>query len=957
MTGMNTFTTTTTAAAAAADRVEAPSPRRLVPPPPKVSGGPPILPILGRVLILAIVLFSSTFIAATWRTHGINWLYDGIKTPLYTCPPLEDTFNVIGEKAMLDVNTPTCRLDIAYNYESAWKLQHDNMTVPYGTKPEDALERCILPHEDKDYIHCYTTIPCSYTCRTSDTNQLCPDPATIDKDETVMMQNEKCDVWLAGGAWSQRTDCYKLQLNQYCGYTFDFTPGDIIAIRGLIFADCFIVLFWLCAEFTLRRVDKGLKEEQAEGSERMEVELPSKRRLLRQQVLTRWSDDAQRNYYYSSGMSGIVSTVDNSVYSEQLLLNQQQEEGGGGGIVSSTSGDPPPLVESNGMKSRYYSRDPRKRFQSAAWLRSLSQYKQLSSSKRHRFNSRAWTRTITLDAFFYLLITFSQWFIIYFSPHQKTVHPTYTDALVAVIEIWNATSFLEWMIFIDVLLDFCLFLCAVFVVKWPTKPVYAERVKDSLHKLTVHGDSDDAYHRPTRHEDAQVDSSFSSSYSYDGYEYDDDDDISSVDTGSAKFIMDQTMTQDVCLMIACHQSVMTEERYETFTGTLRSALQVFPPSHIFVCDNGRTYTPFDDTQWAAQQVHPDINYLYVPEGNKTFAFYWCNKYWIPYLARQGRVADFRYAVIIDDDVPLPPDLHIPYQMLDQNPNIKAVHFPITAATPDGSMNQLVQCQDIEYKLAGLHKLFQSTLSSSLSCHGAVALWDRQTLDEIFYEHDTVFNGEDMYMGLSLLRRRDSSRIYSCAADVVPTYAPDNWGMLFRQRVKSWDVTSHKKTFTYIWEIINPRSWCHGPSWVLKPYFIQELLTIILDWLRVFLLAGLLVRDWVSLVLMAAVFTLLLYVMVLLFEYIVLRDRRDLRSSPLTIVLFPWYRLSALFFRMGALCQNIFTYSKDRKGIKIRVREDEIRDIPPCPPSPDVDWFTVWTGDDDQQQQQEQGEGW
>ncbi|KAF4713878.1 hypothetical protein FOZ63_012539, partial [Perkinsus olseni] len=339
-------------AAAAADRVEAPSPRRLVPPPPKVSGGPPILPILGRVLILAIVLFSSTFIAATWRTHGINWLYDGIKTPLYTCPPLEDTFNVIGEKAMLDVNTPTCRLDIAYNYESAWKLQHDNMTVPYGTKPEDALERCILPHEDKDYIHCYTTIPCSYTCRTSDTNQLCPDPATIDKDETVMMQNEKCDVWLAGGAWSQRTDCYKLQLNQYCGYTFDFTPGDIIAIRGLIFADCFIVLFWLCAEFTLRRVDKGLKEEQAEGSERMEVELPSKRRLLRQQVLTRWSDDAQRNYYYSSGMSGIVSTVDNSVYSEQLLLNQQQEEGGGGGIVSSTSGDPPPLVESNGMKSR-----------------------------------------------------------------------------------------------------------------------------------------------------------------------------------------------------------------------------------------------------------------------------------------------------------------------------------------------------------------------------------------------------------------------------------------------------------------------------------------------------------------------------------------------------------------------------------------------------------------------------
>lgn len=55
-----------------------------------------------------------------------------------------------------------------------------------------------------------------------------------------------------------------------------------------------------------------------------------------------------------------------------------------------------------------------------------------------------------------------------------------------------------------------------------------------------------------------------------------------------------------------------------------------------------------------------------------------------------------------------------------------------------------------------------------------------------------------------------------------------------------------------------------------------------------------------------------------------------------------YRLSSLLFRLGALCQNLLIYSHERKGIKIGVREDEIRDIPPCPPHPDVDWFTVWT---------------
>ncbi|EER16951.1 hypothetical protein Pmar_PMAR005563, partial [Perkinsus marinus ATCC 50983] len=340
----------------------------------------------------------------------------------------------------------------------------------------------------------------------------------------------------------------------------------------------------------------------------------------------------------------------------------------------------------------------------------------------------------------------------------------------------------------------------MFVVKWPKKPVFAEHMQEelkaSIPKAIQEEEEEEKVH-------LQLD---------DDEEEDDDDDMTprsmltapSDESETVDFVLSQGMTREVCLMIACHQSTMTEERYETFTATLRAALMVFPPSHIFVCDNGVSPIPVDDNQWATQQVHPDINYLYVPEGNKTFAFYWCNKYWIPYLVQNGRVTDFKYAVIIDDDVPLPPDLHIPHQLLDQNPNIKAVHFPITATTPDGKPNLLVQCQDIEYKIAGLHKLFQATLARSLSCHGAVALWDRETLDEIFYEHDTVFNGEDMYMGLSLLRKRDDSKIISSAQAIVPTYAPDNWGMLFRQRVKSWDVTSHKKSFTYIWEIINPR---------------------------------------------------------------------------------------------------------------------------------------------------------
>ncbi|KAF4656792.1 hypothetical protein FOL47_008747, partial [Perkinsus chesapeaki] len=403
------------------------------------------------------------------------------------------------------------------------------------------------------------------------------------------------------------------------------------------------------------------------------------------------------------------------------------------------------------------------------------------------------------------------------------------EAVIGNVSIWEVSTWLDLLIFIDVLLDVMLFLIACIVVKWPSAPLFSRHIQDVLKTAAA---AEVAEAGQAAREDNKI--TYSSSTTNDddipsegGYDDilsiidGDDDEVSDVnsssnstDTKSIEFVLEQNITSNCCLMIACHLSTMTDERYNTFTNTLRSAMNVFPPSHIFVCDNGPSLLPQDQTQWATQEVHPDINYLYTPEGNKTFAFYWCNKYWIPYLEANGRIPTFTYAVIIDDDVPLPSDLHIPQEQLMKDPTIKAVHFPITAASPDGNPNILVKCQDIEYKMAAVHKLFQAKMARCLSCHGAIALWDRETLDEIFYQHDTVFNGEDMYMGLSLLRKRDDSKIISCAQAIVPTYAPDSW-------------------------------------------------------------------------------------------------------------------------------MNLLVYSHERTNIKIGVREDEIRDIPPCPPHTDVDWFTVW----------------
>jgi hypothetical protein len=91
--------------------------------------------------------------------------------------------------------------------------------------------------------------------------------------------------------------------------------------------------------------------------------------------------------------------------------------------------------------------------------------------------------------------------------------------------------------------------------------------------------------------------------------------------------------------------------------------------------------------------------------------------------------DFTYGMIIDDDVPLPPDLHVPLLTLSRQEEIKvwrfvliawlglvnvpglyvcmfifvccaqSVSYVICAATENGDFNSLVAMQDAEYKLA------------------------------------------------------------------------------------------------------------------------------------------------------------------------------------------------------------------------------------------------------------------
>ena len=412
---------------------------------------------------------------------------------------------------------------------------------------------------------------------------------------------------------------------------------------------------------------------------------------------------------------------------------------------------------------------------------------------------------------------------------------------------------------------------------------------------------------------------------------------------------DAELVDNVCLVITCHESCFTESETKAFEETLRHALQLFPPEAIFVCDNANSPYPVDNTEAVCKAVcrefyeDYDVNYLYIPEGNKTHAQYWASDIWIPLLVRNGFVPNFEFCMIVDDDVPLPADLAIQEAVdtMTEKPYIHAMGFAITAEAMDGKTNRLIDCQDFEYRFTGLAKLVMDRYGSVNFCHGAVGLWRRSVLGEkVLYHHNTEFYGDDMYMGHLLHEMGNNYKISFRGNTLVPTYAPPDLLTLYCQRVQSWDKAIHRK-FTYLirWFLCR---WCGGwRKLVLKFFILYDILLEVRDFQIIFLVFGTLHRDpgaflWI-------IFQLVyLPVLLAVFSWIVLQDRPELRPKPYTILLYMFYKGFLLFLRLMALLEDIVRYAPwGRQHRRIGERVEQDRDLPPPPRPKSVDWNTVW----------------
>jgi len=179
--------------------------------------------------------------------------------------------------------------------------------------------------------------------------------------------------------------------------------------------------------------------------------------------------------------------------------------------------------------------------------------------------------------------------------------------------------------------------------------------------------------------------------------------------------------QQVALLIACHCCDQSLDKRNGLQAALKAALDVFPPSSIFICDNARSDAPPDETWrliddvWheyrnesnSSSRAQEPLNYVYLPVGNKTIAFFWCCDVWIPMLERNKLCPKFEYILMTDDDVCLPPTIQFPTKMMEMEKDVQAIAYAISAIDLTKAVDNPRLYNEVPGDATSYHRLLRS----------------------------------------------------------------------------------------------------------------------------------------------------------------------------------------------------------------------------------------------------------
>lgn len=309
--------------------------------------------------------------------------------------------------------------------------------------------------------------------------------------------------------------------------------------------------------------------------------------------------------------------------------------------------------------------------------------------------------------------------------------------------------------------------------------------------------------------------------------------------------------------------------------TIEHALKIFKPEQIFIVNNGNSEAPLDDTAGVCAKY--GVNHAWVPIGSKIVAEF----------VGVALSAKFKYIMLIDDDVHLPANLPIVTDRI--NEKTKCIGYTIKSTGENGCKGTIIQqCQDMEYKQSGLTRTFAGKYGSATFPHGAIILWEREVLKDLFNVHPGYTISEDWYFGHAA--RSSGYRIEFCSQVFVETETPPafikstsaargGFGEMtvFKQRFGRWNYF-----FVFrIWEdtIYILFSWRLGffRELVTKIWVLVEVYDSILAMLRPFVIVITAIAAWRLLLIMTAALMAMYLVSFIIFNSYHLRRKNEMVS--------------------------------------------------------------------------------
>lgn len=405
-----------------------------------------------------------------------------------------------------------------------------------------------------------------------------------------------------------------------------------------------------------------------------------------------------------------------------------------------------------------------------------------------------------------------------------------------------------------------------------------------------------------------------------------------------KINYNRTSNTSTCLLIPFGGGDI-ESKIPVIRKVIDHALNLFEPSAIFLLHNGKEFVPKAYDNLVKVRDEYGIRYVYLPLPNKTYTIYY---------AAKNLAKDYDQCLIIDDDVMLPKDIRIP----QLESNISCAAYPICASMPDREQSEtmvgkiknnitygyertIASFQNIEYTLSGLLKMMQSNWnnkSSPLSQHGAIGLWKISALILILKMHDGVFHGEDLLMGILAFLNNFNMKVID--EGFIPTVTPRKIfgiGGLFKQRVNSWDYIVLKYVFPYIKLLFFTDI---TKDFILKIFIFHELWTIFIDAQRIPVVAYMLYTNPVTLVLFTGFLMFVNLCMAFWCNYVIIPKHQ--RSTFLSIVLYPLYKMMLVIFRLLGELKYLFKFTTVRFRTELQINS--------FPELPNILENTEWTLD-------------